>query len=458
MANEASVLTTAAAVRAGSAAPSDGVEHALASAERVADLNIFTHLDPAGAREASTNDRRAPKDLGALAGVAFVAKDIVDTKDSPVSGGTPALRGRNAPRDAPALSLILEAGARLVGKTNLHELSFGITSNNAAFGPVRNPHDPSRIAGGSSGGSAAAVAAGIVPFAVAGDTGGSSRIPAALCGVVGFRPSMGRYPSDGVVPISPTRDTLGLMARSVSDIRYVDDVIAATPDVRSEGGPVTRRLGRPRCLADLPHDSDVLDRYDLALSQLEDAGWEIVDVDLIDLFTVANEIGLVIALHEFQPALTNYLASSHPDVSFESVGEQVASPDVAGIWGMATDGSIDAAAYADAMDRRSRAQREYEAVLRVAGVEAVAFPTTPVTARAIGEDDTVTVAGEPASTFGTYTRYTNLAGVIGTPGISLPVGSDADGLPIGIEFDGLHGHDQVLLRIAEEVESDLGVP
>jgi Asp-tRNA(Asn)/Glu-tRNA(Gln) amidotransferase A subunit family amidase len=97
-------------------------------------------------------------------------------------------------------------------------------------------------------------------------------------------------------------------------------------------------------------------------------------------------------------------------------------------------------------------------VLRDAGVEAVAFPTTPVTARAVGEDDTVSVAGEPASTFGTYTRYTNLAGVIGTPGISLPVGSHGDGLPIGVELDGLHGHDHVLLRIAEEVESDLGVP
>lgn len=443
-------------MRSGVVSPSHGVEQAVEAAERVRDLNIFTHLDPVAAVESARNERRAPQDLGVLAGVPFVVKDIVDTKDSPVSGGTPALRGRTAPRDAPALSRIMAAGARLVGKANLHELSFGITSNNAAFGPVRNPLDPSRIAGGSSGGSAAAVAAGIVPFAVAGDTGGSSRIPAALCGVVGFRPSMGRYPSEGVVPISPTRDTLGVIARSVADIRSVDDVITAGAGARDGVGPVKRRIGRPRGLLDQSHDADVLEVYESTFSRLEDAGWDVVDVDLINLFAIANEIGLVIALHEFQPALTGYLAASQPDVPFEAVGEQVASPDVAAIWGMATDGSIDAAAYTDAMERRSRAQRDYETALRGAGVEAVAFPTTPVTARPVGEDDTVSLAGRPASTFGTYTRYTNLAGVLGTPGISLPAGVDAQGMPIGIELDGLYKHDHALLRLAAEFESVAG--
>ena len=124
---------------------------------------------------------------------------------------------------------------------------------------------------------------------------------------------------------------------------------------------------------------------------------------------------------------------------------------------MATDGSIDAAAYADAMERHARAQSDYEARLRAAGVEAVAFPTTPVTARPVGDDETVDLAGGRESTFGTYTRYTNLAGVIGTPGISIPAGADADGLPIGIELDGLHGRDDELLGIAGEVEGVLGV-
>lgn len=192
------------------------------------------------------------------------------------------------------------------------------------------------------------------------------------------------------------------------------------------------------------------------MARLSDAGWEIIDVDLVDLFAVANEIGFSIAVFEFRPALSAYLAASHPDVSFDEVGDQVASPDVAGIWAMTVDGTIDENAYADAMRRRLGAQRDYESRLVDAGVEAVAFPTTPVTARPIGEDDTITLVGEQASTFGTYTRHTNLAGVIGTPGISLPAGHDARRLPIGIELDGRRGRDDVLLTLAEGVEVDLG--
>lgn len=437
-----SVREIAAAVRAGAPPPDLAAE----AAGRASELNVFIHFEPSAV--AANHD-------GPLAGVAFAVKDIVDSKDMPVSGGTPALHGRTAPRDAPVLASLRAAGGRLVGKTNLHELSFGITSNNEAFGAVRNPHDPTRIAGGSSGGSAVAVAAGIVPFAVAGDTGGSSRIPAALTGVVGFRPSAGRYSSDAVVPISPTRDTLGLIARTVDDVRYVDEVIAGP----AAGTSVARRIGRPRDLFAEPHDPDVQDAYERALDRLASAGWDIVDVDLVDLFAVANDIGLAIALHEFRPALTAYLAQSHPGLSFDEVGEQVASPDVAGIWGIAADGTIDEAAYADAMRRRSEAQHDYDARLRAAGLDAVAFPTTAVTARTVGEDETIELAGAAASTFGTYTRHTNLAGVIGTPGISLPAGTDSHALPIGIELDGRAGRDGSLLGLAEEVEAVLrGVP
>ena len=138
---------------------------------------------------------------------------------------------------------LLDAGALLAGKTNMHELAFGITSNNAAFGAVRNPYDPKRIAGGSSGGTAAAIAAGVVEAGLGTDTGGSVRIPAALCGIVGFRPTMGRYEAAGVAPLSHTRDTVGVMAKNVELVRQFDAVLAPKTTETGPKPPVRRALG-----------------------------------------------------------------------------------------------------------------------------------------------------------------------------------------------------------------------
>jgi len=161
-----------------------------------------------------------------LAGIPIALKDNIDTLALPTSGGTRALLGRTPRRDAPVATLLFEAGALLAGKANMHELAFGISSNNTVTGAVRNPWNPALIPGGSSGGSAAAVAARMVPAAIGTDTGASVRLPAALCGVVGFRPTVGRYPGAGIVPISHTRDTPGAIARSVADVALIDGLLA----------------------------------------------------------------------------------------------------------------------------------------------------------------------------------------------------------------------------------------
>jgi Asp-tRNA(Asn)/Glu-tRNA(Gln) amidotransferase A subunit family amidase len=178
---------------------SDQVEAALQRAQEIAELNAFVTLADVPASGAE----------GPLAGVPIAVKDSIHVAGFPCTGGTPALRNWRPASDAPIVTILRKAGAVVVGKTGMHELSAGITSNNPAYGAVRNPHDPRLIAGGSSGGSAVAVAAGVVPVALGADTAGSLRIPAALCGCVGFRPTPGRYPNEGVIPLSATRDTVG---------------------------------------------------------------------------------------------------------------------------------------------------------------------------------------------------------------------------------------------------------
>ena len=153
-----------------------------------------------------------------LHGIPILVKDNINTVDFLTTGGTPALANHQPSADAGVITRLKNAGALIVGKTNMHELAFGITSNNAFTGAVHNPYDRKLITGGSSGGSAAAVSAHIVPVSLGSDTGGSNRIPASLCGVCGFRPTTGRYPGDGLINLSKTRDTVGIFAHSVSDI------------------------------------------------------------------------------------------------------------------------------------------------------------------------------------------------------------------------------------------------
>ncbi|SIT01035.1 amidase family protein [Paracoccus saliphilus] len=199
------------------------LEYSTALVERAqafSTLNAFTYFDPErvldAARQADLRQARGEA-LGPLHGVPLAIKDSIDIEGLPTGGGTPVLRDNIVRRTAPMIRSLFDAGALCFGKTNLYELAFGITSNNRHTGAVRNPCDSERSAGGSSGGSAAAVAAGMVPAAIGSDTAGSVRIPAAHCGILGFRPSHGRYDSTGFMPLFPSRDAPGVMARSVED-------------------------------------------------------------------------------------------------------------------------------------------------------------------------------------------------------------------------------------------------
>src|ERR1700676_1064913 len=228
----------------------------LAQCERGKPLNAFITLEPTRvveAARAADHLRSSGAKLGPLHGLPIPVKDSVNTKDFPTTGGTPALRNFRPKEDAPVVRALVDAGAIVLGKTNLHELSFGWTSNNLAFGAVHNPYDPKRIPGGSSGGTAVAVATRMAPLGVGEDHEGSIRVPAAMCGICGFRATTGRYPSTGVVPISELFDQVGPHARTVADLALFDSVITAdwTPMRGSSLKGVKLGIGRDYWFRDL---------------------------------------------------------------------------------------------------------------------------------------------------------------------------------------------------------------
>jgi Asp-tRNA(Asn)/Glu-tRNA(Gln) amidotransferase A subunit family amidase len=226
----------------------DRVDASLAAiAEHGPRTNAFILVDADGARataRALDAEQRRGIDRGPLHGMPISIKDLIDIAGQPTTAASRVRAGHIATHDATVVERLREAGAVLIGKTNLHEFALGTTSEESAFGPVRNPHDVSRSAGGSSGGSAAAVATGMGDASIGSDTGGSIRIPAAACGVVGLKPSLGEVPVDGVVPLCATFDHVGPLTRSVVDAANVWAVLSGRKIPRIEpASPTTLTLG-----------------------------------------------------------------------------------------------------------------------------------------------------------------------------------------------------------------------
>ena len=402
--------------------------------------------------------RAAAQAQGKLAGIPFVAKDNINTTALPTSGGTPALRANTPASNAPALDRLLAEGGVLVGKAAMHELAFGITSNNAAMGAVKNPHDPGRIPGGSSGGTAAAIAAGIVPFGLGTDTGGSCRIPAALCGVVGFRPSTGRYSAEGVIPISHTRDTIGPLANSVADIALLDSILAGSNNTVQKLQPTSIKLGVDSSVLSQNLEPEVETCFNATLERLRQAGVSVVSVDLSAIWQHNSAFSFPVVLYEVMRDLPAYLAQHAPAVSFEQLIVGIKSPDVLGIINSQLgDQAMPQAAYDAALSEHLPKMRAIYAQA-LDGLDAIVFPTTPLRATRIGDDETVMLNGESVPTFPTFIRNTDLGSNLGVPGISLPAAVAPGALPIGIELDGQRGQDEHLLALALTLEHLISKP
>lgn len=441
----------------------------MARAEALASLHAMIALNERAIEQARRVDqaRRQGRPMGPLAGLPLVVKDNINTRDMPTTAGTAALRGFVPNANAPVLQRLLDAGAIVFGKANMHELAFGSTTTNAVWGHAQNPYDRRRIPGGSSGGTAAAVAARLCPVGLGTDTGASVRNPAALCGVAGLRPSIGnggaqrRYAGEGVAPISHTRDTVGPIGRTVEDLALID--AAVTGEAVPAAMPAERiKLGVPRQYFWENLDQGVRDVCEAALRQLADAGVTLIEADLPDVERLDHNTSLPIAMYEIFEDFPAYLKASGSTLSLQAVIDGVGSPDVRSVLAAARDVGRDA--YLEALQTwRPRLVQCYADYFARHGVQGVVFPTVPITAPPIDVTFSGAVSingvpqpGGPAAEFGVLIRNTDPGSNAGVPGLALPAGLAPDGLPVGLEIDGPVGSDNTLLAIGLTVERLLG--
>jgi len=387
-------------------------------------------------------------------------KDSLNTRDYPTTAGTPALRRFRPAEDAPLVATLVGAGAIVLGKTNLHELSYGWTSNNHAFGPVRNPYDPTRIPGGSSGGTAAAVAARMAPLGVAEDTEGSIRVPAALCGLAAFRPTTGRYSTEGAAPISPLFDQAGPHARSVADLALFDAVATGDhrPLVPLPLKGVRLAVARGYFYAGL--DPEVERLAEAGLAKLRAAGAELVEADVPDLEQLVDLTTNQVQNHDVRVELPKYLERYGAGVRFEDVVAQ-ASADIRALFARyVLPGGADfvsEASYRAAVDvHLPKLRRVYRDYFARTGAAALVFPATMVTARRTGDEGELRIRGQAIAFDDAISRNIAPGSTAGLPGLVLPAGIADDGMPVALEFDGPAASDRALLALGLGLERALG--
>ncbi len=438
----------------------DYAQALLARAEASTPFNALIHLDRDGLlADAAALDAAPRPNAGTLPlyGVPLAFKDNIDVAGLPTTAGSASMRGHVPQRSAGVTQRLRAAGALVLGKTNLHEWCQGVTGHNHSFGPSRNPFDRTRITGGSSGGNAALLGLRGTPMAIGTDTGGSVRVPAALCGLVGFRPTVQRWPHDGLVPISPTFDTAGVMARSVDDCVLADHAVAGGPLQLAATPLAGVRLGVPEAYFWDAIDPPVAELARATLTRLRAAGAVLVPCDLAEAGALFQQGAMSISLYEILPALAAYFASHGRPFDARALADSVASPDVRPLFErpLGAD-AITTAAYAHALRTlRPALQAAYRRCFDEHGIAALVFPTSPLTAARIGEDVELTLCGRPTTAFQSYIRNTGPAGMAGLPALSLPMGLTRDGLPAGLELTGPVGADSALLALALGVEAAL---
>jgi Asp-tRNA(Asn)/Glu-tRNA(Gln) amidotransferase A subunit family amidase len=440
----------------------DYVRALLQRADELQGLNAFISRDWQAALAAArlADQRRAlGQPCGRLNGLPIIVKDNINSADLPTTGGTPALATNRPTINAAVLQRLLDEGAILMGKANMHELAFGATSNNLAFGAVHNPYDLSKAAGGSSGGTAAAIAARIVPVGLGTDTAGSVRVPAALSGTVGFRPSAGRYSRDGIMLISGTQDRVGTLARSVQDVVLLDRVMSEVGSkVRSV--PLHQiRLGVDRANFVSGVDPEIAAKFESALADLQRKGVQIIDVRLMPPATFLSTVAALrfsVGFYEAPANLTNYLQGVNPPMTLLQLAGQITGPDVRQIFfGFFVPGAplaVTPQAYQAGLAARAQLRAAYQAIMTNKQLDGMVFPTTILPAPPIGQEMVKDPNGNlvPATLF--YSRNVVPAAYAGLTGLSLPIGLTTAGLPVGLEIDNLEGRDESLLGIGLSIE------
>ncbi len=460
-----------ASVKSGAVKAADLTEQRLATiAAREADIHAFNHVmaDQARAAAAAVDEAVARgDDPGPLAGVTVALKDNMCTRGVPTTCSSKILEGWKPPYDGTVVATLKASGAVAIGKTNLDEFAMGSSTENSAFGPTRNPLDTSRVPGGSSGGSAASVAAGFSDFALGSDTGGSIRQPAALCGVVGVKPTYGYVSRYGLVAFASSLDQIGPFTTSVADAALVLDVIGGHDPYDSTSIPQQHpslvaaldegveglRVGR---ITDLPEgaDPDVQERLEAAFDALKAAGATVVDVQ-VPAFGYGLTAYYLIAPAEASSNLarydgvryglrvdaadTNAMYGATREAGF---GDEVKRRIMLGTYALSA-GYYDAY-YGKALKVRRLIHDDFERAYQSADV--LLTPTSPSVAFEFGSK-----GDNPLAMYlcDTYTIPTNLAG---HPGMSVPYGTGQFGLPVGVQVLAGTLQEPTMFRVAAALE------
>jgi aspartyl-tRNA(Asn)/glutamyl-tRNA(Gln) amidotransferase subunit A len=425
--------------------PVEVVDETLSRIERLnprfnAFIAVFGDQARQAARKAEQLVMRRGRKLPLLFGVPVSVKDIVFTTEAPTTAGSKIFgTGLIAERDAEVVRRLRRAGAILIGKTNLHEVALGVTSANEHFGPVRNPHDPERVAGGSSGGSAVAVAVGLGPLSVGTDTRGSIRIPAACCGVAGHKPTRGLVPVEGVLPLSPSLDHVGPIAKTVAECALMLEVMAGS----RYAGRFTKAANRPAKgmkvgisefhLRDL--DSSVQKPIEATLRRLKKLGCRLHDVRMPAL-DESHHASIVISASEAVSYHDQFL-KTRPDAYGPLVRQRLQD---AYKW-TAVDLVRAQAAMADLTVAFARLFETLDCLV------GAVLPCSPPK---IGET-TVSINGHEISVVDAFTRFNAPQNMAGIPALSVPCGT-ANGMPVGFQVISASGKDDAVLRLGAALE------
>jgi aspartyl-tRNA(Asn)/glutamyl-tRNA(Gln) amidotransferase subunit A len=442
------------------------VEFSITAAERLNEtLNAFLEIDREGALRRATEIETS----GALAGMPIAVKDNICVQGLQASCGSKILGDYHPPYNATAIERLIKAGAVVIGKTNCDEFAMGSSNENSAFGPVRNPWDTTRVSGGSSGGSATAVAAGIVPVALGSDTGGSVRQPASLCGVIGLKPTYGRNSRYGLVAFASSLDQIGVFARKVEDVARVLGVMAGrdphdsttadvpVPDYTAAltGDLKGARLGFPRALYGEGLDAEVKASVENVVDVYRELGAEIVDVELpharyaIAVYYIIATAEASSNLARFDGVRYGFRAEDTPELRQmyrrtreEGFGPEVKRRIMLGTYVLSA-GYYDAY-YLKAQQVRTLIKNDFLEAFKLC--DAIITPTSPTPAFALGEK-----VDDPLAMYlnDIYTVTANLAGV---PGISVPCGLSSERLPIGFQLIGPYWSEPTLFKLAHGYE------
>jgi aspartyl-tRNA(Asn)/glutamyl-tRNA(Gln) amidotransferase subunit A len=415
------------------------VREAIGRAEARPDLNAFTLIMREQAlADAAAADREIGGGhyRGLLHGIPITVKDLLDVTGTPTTAAS-KVPSVNASADAPVVRRLRDAGAIVIGKTNLHEFAFGTTSDETAFGAVRHPADPTRSPGGSSGGSAVAVVEGMGFASVGTDTGGSVRIPAAACGIVGLQPTLGELPCAGVVPLSTTLDHVGPLARSVSDASLVFQAMKASSihGIAPAGGGLT--FGVPRQYFFDRLDPGVRDCVDRAIRRINEAGYAVRETS-ITAAASTPDVYLHICLPEascYHAAnLVEYADRYSPGIRLRlEMGRYILAED-----------------YVRAMRLRAELTAAVDRALE--HCDALLLPALPIPAPKIGAA-LVEVDGVDAPVRATMLSCTQLFNITGHPAIAMPAGAGPDRLPRSLQVVAHRGRTERLLDIAAALEA-----